>query len=250
MMAGFPENAKSRVRLVERTIEFEASHRSFVDEMRSTDGELIPWVLAWPNEAFADYVAKLRAAARGLGIGAGKVPHVTYWLLEMNANGPAEIVAVANIRFRLNDTLLRHGGHVGYGVRPSARLRGFATTILRMALGELRMNGVSRALLTCAETNIASAKTIVRNGGVLSETEFISELGCTVAVTGLISPLGLEPTVETRRPVAEIAAKRKPAVADPSAGEPTAIGPCASPRAACDWGECGTQSPAAGRWSR
>jgi predicted acetyltransferase len=174
-------DAQTGLRLVEPTVEFESSHRSFVAEVRAAGEELIPWVLAFSSNSFADYVAQLRDAARGLGIAEGKVPHATYWLVETRDDGRREIVAVANVRFELNEQLIRHGGHVGYGVRPSARRRGFATTILRLALAELQARGIGRALVTCEPSNTGSAKAIARNGGVLAEIEFLPELARDVA---------------------------------------------------------------------
>jgi predicted acetyltransferase len=174
-------DAQTELQLAEPSVELEASHRSFVAEVRAAGEELIPWVLAFPSESFADYVAQLRDAARGIGISEGKVSHATYWLVETRDDGPREIVAVANVRFELNDQLLRHGGHVGYGVRPSARRRGFATTILQLALAELRARGIDRALVTCDPSNTGSAKAIAHNGGVLAEIEFLPELEHDVA---------------------------------------------------------------------
>ena len=75
----------------------------------------------------------------------------------------------------LGGIALRHGfgefvrqfGHVGYGVRPSARGRGVASWALGRMLGEARALGVSRVLMVCAAGNTASMRTIERHGGVL-----------------------------------------------------------------------------------
>ncbi|WP_257028221.1 GNAT family N-acetyltransferase [Micromonospora purpureochromogenes] len=64
------------------------------------------------------------------------------------------------LRHELNDFLLRVGGHVGYGIRPSARRRGLATWALGRMLGEARALGLDRVLITCEVDNIASAKTM------------------------------------------------------------------------------------------
>lgn len=58
-------------------------------------------------------------------------------------------------------------GHVGYGVRPSARGRGVATWALGAVLPHARAVGLDRLLLVCADDNDASARTIERHGGVL-----------------------------------------------------------------------------------
>jgi predicted acetyltransferase len=59
-------------------------------------------------------------------------------------------------------------GHIGYGVRPSARRRGLASWALGEMLNEARaVLGLDRVLIPCLADNIASARTIERNGGAL-----------------------------------------------------------------------------------
>lgn len=77
------------------------------------------------------------------------------------------LVGRASIRFELNDWLAAYGGHIGYGVRPAHRRRGYATEILRQSLVVARAAGVDRVLVTCDDDNSASAATIERCGGVL-----------------------------------------------------------------------------------
>ena len=61
-------------------------------------------------------------------------------------------------------------GHIGYGVRPSARDRGVATWALGRMLDEARTIGLERVLIVCERNNIASSSAIERNGGVLEDT--------------------------------------------------------------------------------
>ncbi|MFI6327904.1 GNAT family N-acetyltransferase [Micromonospora chersina] len=53
---------------------------------------------------------------------------------------------------------LRVGGHIGYGIRPSARRRGLTTWVLGRMLEEARGVGLHRLLVTCADGNVASAR--------------------------------------------------------------------------------------------
>jgi predicted acetyltransferase len=57
-------------------------------------------------------------------------------------------------------------GHIGYGVRPSARRRGLAGWALSRVLDEARALGMSEVILVCEPGNVASARTIERHGGV------------------------------------------------------------------------------------
>lgn len=79
-----------------------------------------------------------------------------------------------NIRHYLTDALLYTGGHIGDGVRPSERRKGYATAMIALALDECRKLGLDRVLMTCDKTNVGSAKSIIKNGGVL-ENEVLDD---------------------------------------------------------------------------
>ena len=86
------------------------------------------------------------------------------------------IVGTIQVRHTLNDSLLKSGGHIGYGVRPSERRKGYATKMLTLALKKCGELGIEKALVTCDKGNIASAKTIIKCGGMF-ENEFTEENG-------------------------------------------------------------------------
>ena len=81
-----------------------------------------------------------------------------------------KIVGMIDLRHELNDYLCRFGGHIGYSVRPSERLKGYGTRMLAAALEEARKTGLSRVLVTCDESNEGSRKVILRNGGQYENT--------------------------------------------------------------------------------
>lgn len=114
-----------------------------------------------PQTPFADYVARMDDWARGLRVPENFVPN-TYFVGVVDG----EIVGRLSLRHRLNDWLALVGGHIGYGVVPSHRGRGHATEMLRQALPHCARLGLTRALLSCDEDNLASRAVIERNGGV------------------------------------------------------------------------------------
>ena len=101
------------------------------------------------------------------------VPDSVFFLLDEERG---RLLGAVNIRHYLNDALLRTGGHIGDGIRPSERRKGYATEIVRLALEECKKLGINRVLMTCNKNNIGSAKSIIRNGGVL-ENEITDENG-------------------------------------------------------------------------
>lgn len=86
------------------------------------------------------------------------------------------LLGAVNIRHYLNDYLLKYAGHIGDGIRPSERRKGFATEMIRLALIECKKIGIDKVLMVCDKSNIASSKTIIKNGGIL-ENEFVDENG-------------------------------------------------------------------------
>ena len=104
-----------------------------------------------------------------------KVPESVFFLLDEERD---RLLGAVNIRHYLNDYLLKEGGHIGDGIRPGERRKGYATEIVRLALIECKKLGIDRVLMICEKNNIGSAKSIIKNGGVL-ENEFINSEGVT-----------------------------------------------------------------------
>jgi len=102
-----------------------------------------------------------------------RVPDSVFFLLDEDRN---RLLGAVNIRHYLNDALLREGGHIGDGIRPTERRKGYATEMIRLALEECRKLGIDKVLMVCDKENIGSAKSIVKNGGVL-ENEFVNSDG-------------------------------------------------------------------------
>jgi len=95
--------------------------------------------------------------------------HTYFW---MDPQGT--VIGAVNLRHTLNEHLLRCGGHIGYGVRPGFRRQGHAAAMLAATLPYARALGITRALVTCDKSNIASARTIRKCGGVL-ENEIVDD---------------------------------------------------------------------------
>ena len=94
----------------------------------------------------------------------GKVPSSTFFCLDEERN---IMVGAINIRHYLNDHLLKYGGHIGDGIRPSERRKGYATKMIALGLVECKKLGIDRVLLVCDKDNIGSKRSIIKNGGIL-----------------------------------------------------------------------------------
>jgi predicted acetyltransferase len=140
-------------------------------EARAAQAELTPEGFRFlldgfsPREGWDAYLERLERYRSPNGAAPGMVPAT---LLVAEVEG--EIVGRVSIRHELNDMLLRVGGHIGYGVRPQHRRRGYATEILRQSLIIARSLGIDPVLVTCDEDNAGSMAVIERCGGLLEDT--------------------------------------------------------------------------------
>lgn len=116
-------------------------------------------------DVFAAWVTRLLDNERGEDVPDGLVASTTRWIAE-----DGRLVGSLSVRHVLNELLLDVGGHIGYAVRPSERRKGYATAAAALAFEECRRRGIDQVLVTCDDTNVASATVIERNGGVLEDT--------------------------------------------------------------------------------
>ncbi len=115
-------------------------------------------------ESYPAWLAQVRANSDPATVKPGLVDETLLLAVEPETGG---LVGMIDIRHRLNDHLLLHGGHIGYSVRPSQRRKGYATAMLAQALDLCRERGMDRVLVTCDRKNTASARVIQANGGKL-----------------------------------------------------------------------------------
>jgi predicted acetyltransferase len=110
---------------------------------------------------WSDFLDRLRRLREGDDMPEGLVAS-TFLVAEVDG----EIVGSTSLRFELNEYLATFGGHIGYCVRPAFRRRGYAAAMLGSMLSQAHARGIERVLVTCLDSNVASAGVIERQGGV------------------------------------------------------------------------------------
>lgn len=78
-----------------------------------------------------------------------------------------KLVGMINLRWNLNEWMMRHGGHIGYGIRPTERRKGYNKINLYLCLLKANELGLDKVLLTASDDNPGSVKTILSLGGIL-----------------------------------------------------------------------------------
>lgn len=150
-----------KIELLRPTIEMEEMHYDFIKEWEDAEENIVPYaarLLDMDYKTWLENTYKFEETCPE-----DFVPAHTFFLVQDNK----KILGAINIRHYLNDYLLNFGGHIGYGIRPSERKKGYASLMLSLALPKAKELGIHRALITCDKNNLGSARTIIKNGGVL-----------------------------------------------------------------------------------
>ena len=145
---------------------------SFVAEFAASGEDRIPAFLPDPEWSFEETVEGFAKQSRGEGLPEGWVPGTTRFLVH-----EGRILGVFNLRHWLTDNLRLFGGHVGYSVRPSERLKGYGTHLLEAAVAMARDMSIERVLLTCDPKNVASVGVIKKCGGVFQDETYCEPVG-------------------------------------------------------------------------
>ncbi len=102
------------------------------------------------------------------------VPATTYFTVRKSDN---KIIGTIQLRHDLNDDLLKRGGNIGYGIRPSERGKGYGTKQLSLVLEKAKELGISRVMISCDKANFASANVAIKNGAKLEWDGYDEEDG-------------------------------------------------------------------------
>lgn len=157
----------NNIKLIKPSENLKEEYLNMLREWNDFGEELNPWSLQVEPANFENMVETLMGYERGVGLPDGFVPVSVFWLID----GNKRILGAVDIRHRLNGFLEHRGGHIGYGIRPSQRRKGYATVLLNLALKECETLGIQRVLITCRKNNTGSVKTILHNGGVLESED-------------------------------------------------------------------------------
>lgn len=80
------------------------------------------------------------------------------------------LVGMLDVRHSFNEYLEKYAGNIGYSVRPSERRKGYGTRMLGDCLPYCRQLGLEKVLISCTDSNEASRRIILANGGVYEST--------------------------------------------------------------------------------
>lgn len=156
------------MRLVKPSLEWKQQHENFMVKWGSD--RMVPSSMDLSGfDTYEEFLFALDLRANGEH---PWVPSSHYFLID----GKDQIIGMVDIRHELNEFLRNIGGHIGYGILPSERKKGYATYLLKEVLTKCKELQIDQVLITCDEDNVGSAKVIMNNGGIEDDL-FITEEG-------------------------------------------------------------------------
>ena len=127
------------------------------------------------REEFQEYVKLRKQNSEGVNLPEGFVPDTVY-LLETEG----EYVGIFNIRHRLTEGLIHGAGHIGYGISPKYRGKGYAAKGLEMLLEIARKIVPEEEIyLSVHKDNLASLNVQKKNGAYIhheNEAEYFTRI--------------------------------------------------------------------------
>lgn len=149
------------IKLVKLSEQYKDQLFEMMDEWTAANEKIVPYAIRKNDYHNFEYYLDNLEIKEEID---GKVPDTTLFCLDVDRN---IFVGAVNIRHYLNEAMLLNGGHIGDGIRPSERRKGYATKMIGLALEECKKLGIDKVLMVCDKNNIGSAKSIMNNGGVL-----------------------------------------------------------------------------------
>ena len=150
----------NRIKLVVPTKEHEAVAKEYVEEHHK-NGEFVLYGSALlGKKTYDDWLVQLKNNSDKNTVDPKWVVSSTYF-----AVSDEKIIGMIDIRHTLNQYLQNYGGHIGYGVHPAERNKGYATEILLLGINYCKDLGLKKIMLVCHKENHGSRRTIEKCGG-------------------------------------------------------------------------------------
>ena len=164
------------IKLVKPNKKYFKLYKEMMDEWNMEGSRIAPWALhlKYHTEDYFDkMLERVQEVERGENL-EGYAASTTYWLYDDERD---ILLGASNLRHYLTDEGLKTWGHIGYGIRPSERKKGYATRLLKLTLSEAKTKNIDKVLLGAYIGNVGSWKVMEKCGGKLENIVVEDETG-------------------------------------------------------------------------
>lgn len=151
--------------LVKPDLYFFEQYNTMMKEWNESGTQIAPWFLDKPFDCLKDFsafVQMLDQCEHG-NLDKKYSSTTSYFVIDETDR----LIGATSLRHNLTIDGYNTWGHIGYGVRPSERCKGYATHMLNMMLEAAKAKNIYRVLVGCHTSNIGSIRVIERCNGKL-----------------------------------------------------------------------------------
>ncbi len=157
---------KVELYLAKPDLTFFEQYNDMMAEWNRSNTQIAPWFLDKPFEHiedFALFIKMLDDYEHATNLDERFCSTTSYFVIDENNR----LIGATSLRHYLTVGGYDTWGHIGYGVRPSERRKGYATRMLKMMLEEAGQKKIYKVLIGCHTSNVFSSKVIENCNGQL-----------------------------------------------------------------------------------
>lgn len=156
-------------KLIKLDDSFYHMYKEMMDEWRKSGSRIAPWFLDMKcedEEDYKDIVKRVKDVEDGINLGEYAASS-SYLLYDKKEDC---IIGASNLRHKIIGKSGNLWGHIGFGIRPSKRNKGYATKLLELTLEEAKKRGIKHVYASAYIDNVGSCKTLEKCGFEYEET--------------------------------------------------------------------------------
>lgn len=167
--------------LVKPDIKYYEQYKEMMDEWNMEGSRIAPWPLSLKYHTIDYYKAMLKRVEdvkNGIDLD-GYSSSTTYWLYDEEKD---ILIGASNLRDEIIGESGILWGHIGYGIRPSERNKGYATFLVKLTLSKAKEKGFN-SIYSCSYVgNYGSWKVMEKCGFVLEKVTNEKSTGLPVKI--------------------------------------------------------------------
>jgi predicted acetyltransferase len=146
----------------------EKDGKAYINELRSSNSKFNGCDDLEKFEDYREWVDRVVDWNKGVNLPDDYAQAITYFVVRAKDN---KLIGMVNIRYGVTEENVKRGvGHIGSGVRPTERGKGYGTEILKICLEECKKYNLPEIHLNVKKDNIGAIRTIEKNKGKLNKS--------------------------------------------------------------------------------
>jgi len=165
---GGKQKVAGAIYLAKPDLTFFEQYNEMMKEWCESGTQIAPWFLDEPFETleeFAKFIKMLDMCEHATN-DSPYASSTSFFVIDEHGR----LIGATSLRHYLTPKGYNSWGHIGYGIRPSERRKGYAVQSLKLMLEEAKARHISEVLIGVHENNTGSRKTVEKCGGIYENT--------------------------------------------------------------------------------